>query len=59
MEPGTQEGEAYFTTRLTLSWDAKISLHYEMCLKQGPVEVQVHLAHHTAAVPTPQLVRMI
>ena len=25
-----------------LSWDVEISLHYETCLKQGPVEVQVH-----------------
>ena len=39
---GAQEGKAYFTTRSTLSWDVEISLHYETCLKQGPVEVQVH-----------------
>ena len=39
---GAQEGKAYFTTRSTLSWDVEISLYYETCLKQGPVEVQVH-----------------
>ena len=56
---GAQEGKAYFTTRSTLSWDVEISLHYETCLKQGPVEVKVHWTYHTAAVLTPQLVRMI
>ena len=39
---GAQEGKAYFTTRSTLSWDVEISLYYETCLKQGPVEVKVH-----------------